>query len=68
MNERIKQSILRYRKHVRAVLASVPMQSPYWLDDGFNKEECNADAHIMSVFLIQQIRRGVVSPTGDNRP
>jgi len=67
MNERIKQSILRYRKHIKAVLASNPMQSPYWLDDGFNKEEWNADANIIAVFFMKQIRRGVVSPTGDNR-
>lgn len=63
MNERIKQSILRCRKHIKAVLASNPMQSPY------RENEClrNLDANIIAIFFMKQIRRGVVSSTGDNR-
>ena len=67
MNEHIKQAILRYRKHVRAVLALVPMQSPYWSESGYNVSLSDKDAHIIAVFFMKQIRRGVASPTGDNR-
>lgn len=67
MNERIKQSILRYRKHVKAMLDFKIRESPYWSELGIDHHLCNLDANIIAVFFMKQIRRGVVSPTGDNR-